>query len=167
MITKAGYAVMLANFLGCLHGFNIYSGAGNYAYPTLNVGPSSSCFYYLGRTIRTESGDKVGVSFGTGNTAPTMDDYGLSGDLITTLTATSAAAREAGTGDVSIVYTLTNSGSSEITIREVAWFGYSYIKESGSWFSAMYDRTVLDTPVTIPAGGVGQVTYTICAEMPT
>ena len=29
------------------------------------------------------------------------------------------------------------------------------------------ERTVLETPVTIPAGGVGQVTYTIRMNYPT
>ena len=65
------------------------------------------------------------------------------------------------------VYTITNNNAEEITIREVALHVLFYRTTSGSTNGCVIDRTVLDTPVTIPAGGVGQVEYTITFNLPT
>ena len=109
-----------------------------------------------------------GVSFGDGSVPPTLDDYTLSGSPITTLSITSAVIVSNNEDDASItgVYTITNTGSDEVTIREVAMFRSVPRYTSGN-FTIMLDRTVLDNPVTIPAGGIGQVTYTIRLNCPT
>ena len=118
------------------------------------------------KTLRTEyvSGSGAGgVYFGTGDTPPTLDDYKLSGDVISGISASVDIVCTDGNIDseyaeIKIVYTVTNSNGEEITIKEVALATSSAI---------MIDRTVLDTPVTIPAGGIGQVTYTIRMNYPT
>ena len=105
----------------------------------------------------------AGVYFGTGAVAPSFDDYTFSGDIIHTAQATPTVNTvnldngKAITG----VYTITNTGAEEITIREVGlvWAERKY--------RILLDRTVLDTPVTIPAGGIGQVVYTITLNLPT
>jgi hypothetical protein len=104
-----------------------------------------------------------GVYFGDGDTPPTVDDYTLSGNVLTTGSATVKVTKNFDNDGITItgLYTITNTGDTDFTIREVGLFlnqGYNrYLME----------RTVLDTPVTIPAGGIGQVTYTIRFNYPT
>lgn len=121
----------------------------------------------------------TGVVFGTGTTPPTVDDYCLSGEIIpSTVTATAAKSVESDeTGrTITVVYTLTNTGADAVTIGEIGYFVNSdkaAFATLGSYGNGYYrnigllDRTVLDTPVTIAAGGVGQVTYTIRMSNPT
>ena len=98
-----------------------------------------------------------GVIFGDGDTPANIDDYKLSGNLITTLSGNGLISCEY-VDDKCIatrIFTLTNTGSEDVTIREVATLaGFNY--------QTIIERTVLDNPVTIPAGGIGQVTYTVC-----
>ena len=111
-----------------------------------------------------------GAIIGTGTVPPTMDDYCLSGTLITTFTATGAVTK--GSDDLgeylTALYTITNTGTEDFTIGEIGLIGAGH---SGSSSAAnvkmLLERTVLDEPVTIPAGGVGQVTYTIRMNYPT
>ena len=110
-----------------------------------------------------------GVFFGTGETPASLDDYKLAGDLIQNINAsiniTYSYSKEK--QSVKAVYTITNNNEAAITIKEVALnmqFDYS---SNGSSTGCVIDRTVLDTPVTIPAGGVGQVEYTITLILPT
>lgn len=113
-----------------------------------------------------------GVVFGTGTTAPALDDYCLSGDLITTFAYTVASftvdADDTGV-TITALYTLTNTGDDAFTIGEVGLIASTY--DNSNYKSANYkcllERTVLDTPVTIAAGGVGQVTYTLKMNYPT
>lgn len=102
------------------------------------------------------------VIFGDGDTPPTLNDYRLSGTII----------RLSGNGTVTVnsdengivyksVFSLTNQNSESVTIREVLLMGAT------QQFAAALDRTVLDTPLTIPAGGYGQLEYTIRMNFPT
>lgn len=76
---------------------------------------------------------------------------------------------DSGTG-VRVTYTLTNGGSESITITEIGWFIRNISMATWSTTSIsngntnntgtyMLDRTLLDTPVTIAPGEVGQVVY--------
>lgn len=105
-----------------------------------------------------------GVIFGTGDTAPTFDDYKLSGSMITTITASAAASAVQDNDGCTFVgtYTITNTGDEEITIKEIG-----LLLNSKHGYRHLIERTVLDTSVTIPVGGVGQVTYTIRMDYPT
>ena len=115
-----------------------------------------------------------GVVFGDGATEPSFDDYTLAGSVIKGLTGTISRTGtnngESG-AEATAVITVTNGNSNEVTIREVGYIGYATFYYTNSSNSTggyiMLDRTVLDTPVTIPAGGVGQVTYTIRMNYPT
>lgn len=117
------------------------------------------------RNVRTTISSYTGVIFGSGTTPPTIDDYKLSGDIITTI---SAAVNHTFTTDddgscYQCLYTITNTGTSEITIGEVALFAGAASSSSKKF---LVERTVLDSPVTIPAGGIGQVTYAIRLNYP-
>lgn len=110
-----------------------------------------------------------GVIIGTGTTPPTLDDYYLSGDLITGYTY-SAAVSNTYDGDrvtITALYTITNTSAADFTVGEIGLIAnlYQYNDASGDK-KALLERTVLDSPVTIPAGGVGQITYTITIEYP-
>ena len=105
-----------------------------------------------------------GIGLGTGTTEPLPTDYNLSGNrLLSNLGVTinkNKTYNDDGCKHSSVI-TVTNNNSSDITITEVAWFGYIYQSNTSSFSVAMFDRTLLDEPLTIPAGGTGQITYTI------
>jgi hypothetical protein len=110
---------------------------------------------------------KYGVIFGNGTTPPSVDDWGLSGDMVlsgfTWSAATSYQFDDNGV-EYTGVYTITNTTTNtDITIGEAGLFTLS--NYGGAHI--LLERTVLDTPVTIPAGGVGKVTYTIRLNYPT
>lgn len=105
-----------------------------------------------------------GVHIGTGTTLPTVDDYCLSGDRITTFTNSNAITTEANDNAfvITTLYTITNTADTAITIGEIGVFGYT-----GNNNAVLLEHTVLESPITIEAGGVGQVTYTIRFNYPT
>lgn len=108
----------------------------------------------------------AGIAFGDGNAEPTLDDLTLSGNLITTLSGT--VSRSVTVGDTgcedTYFYTLTNTGSDPVTIRELGIFS-SYVANDADT-ACLIDRVVLDTPVTIPAGSTGEVTYKFKVKYP-
>ena len=120
--------------------------------------------------VQTTLNGKGGVVFGTGNTPPTIDDTTLSGNLISGFSYTKSVTTERGDNGVTFtaLYTVTNNNAEAITISEVAII--ANLSQSNTspdaTYKALVDRTVLDTPVTIPAGGVGQVVYTITFNYP-
>lgn len=122
-------------------------------------------------TVETKQyGTWGSVCFGDGDTAPTIDDYCLSGTVITGISATSnvVASTEGDTNVLTATYTITNNNSTDITIKEIMLnTGYYLTSASSSYTGSIAtDRTVLDEPVTIEAGGVGVVTYTIRFDPP-
>ena len=119
--------------------------------------------------VRTASGNNsIGVVFGDGSDPVSADDYCLSGNIIGGIASSASISRVhcAEYAEFTAIYTITNGGSAEITISEIGYYGmlpYS----STAFMSTLVERTVLDSPVTIPAGGVGQITYTIRMNYPT
>lgn len=109
-----------------------------------------------------------GVIIGDGDTAPTVNDYKLSGNLISTFTYSAAVTAEDTDDGVIItgLYTITNSGTETITIKEIGLVA-TPTNNSGLRYRLLIERTVLETPITIEPGGVGQVTYTIRMNYPT
>ena len=119
--------------------------------------------------VRTSLESNGGVIFGTGNTPPTIDDTTLSGDLVSGFSYNSNVSAERGEDGVTLtaLYTVINNNAEAITISEVALIANLYNNNTQAMYKGLLDRTVLDTPVTIPAGGVGQVEYTITLNLPT
>lgn len=114
---------------------------------------------------------KAGI--GTGTTPPKFDDYTFSGSEIRTIsslvTSTSKTVEEDGI-TISTTWTVTNTGAEAITIGEmVYWGGYNGSASSNNTSTTpmCIERTVLEEPLTIEAGGVGQLTYTIRLKYPT
>ena len=103
------------------------------------------------------------LMLGTGTTAPTADDYHLESPVTTNLSCDSVSVSR-----TSLIKTYTatfaNSGSSDITVTEVGFIAYIYYQYSNTSENTgdfLMDRTVLDTPVTIPAGESRTITYTL------
>jgi hypothetical protein len=136
-------------------GYNTTSG---YTIPSL---------YSLAKSLTSNSG----VVLGSGTTPPTMDDYTLSGEVFTNFTFTADVKKEIDEDGVTFTanYTITNTGDSDFTIGEIGLL--STLSEStGSGYAenkGLLERTVLDAPVTIPSGGIGQLTYTVRVNYPT
>ena len=105
-----------------------------------------------------------GVIFGDGNTPPTENDYFLSGNAINTLTVACGVTTSEEDGKIVVTgtFTITNISDADITIREVGTFGCGY--NGNSPIAILIDREVLDTPLAIPAGGIGQVVYKIAVS---
>ena len=124
----------------------------------------------------TSESDAKGVIFGNGNTAPTINDHALAGDHLTTATITPSFSYTRDTDGITSIcqYTILNNGTDAFTVSEVGlaipWYGKKTTdnsSSSGKYYPVLIERSLLDTPVTIPAGGVGVVTYTIRMDYPT
>lgn len=115
------------------------------------------------------TGIAPGVWFGSGNTPTTLDDYCLSGSRVTTFKAVTSLDRSVDEDGMTCTatYTITNTASEPITIAEIGLVAKRSVSGSGNGAHLLLERTVLDSPLTIPAGGVGQVTYTIRMNYPT
>lgn len=137
---------------------------------TSNFNGSWNNFYDYMTQINTNRSNlkSNGVVFGTGNTAPALGDYCLSGDFIKGFAASYTIEQtDADDGyTMSVVYTITNNNSEAITIGEVGIVEYAHNGNNVNGY-VLTERTALDTPVTIPAGGVGQITYTVRMNYPT
>lgn len=101
------------------------------------------------------------LMLGTGTTAPAADDYHLESPITTNLSCDSVSVSRTSLTKT-YTATFTNSGSSDITVTEVGFIVYiryfnSNTSENSDHF--LMDRTVLDTPITIPAGESRTVTY--------
>ncbi|MGM9640167.1 MAG: hypothetical protein ACI3V3_02235 [Faecousia sp.] len=147
---------------------NIGTSGNTLATYTLNferfVSPNDSCEYPSLKKVRTSYNSYGGVIFGNGNADANLDDYSLSGDIVpvSTYSVSINHVVENDKSTISAVYTITNTGDESITIKEIALkMGYT----NNSQY--LIERTVLDNPVTIEPGGVGQVTYTITFTYPT
>ena len=108
----------------------------------------------------TKNQSNGGVAFGNGTSGPSVDDYTLSGSLVTAFTSSALMSKTGNT--ITVTYTLT--ATEDITISEIGLFSLYY---NGNRYPFLVERTLLDEPVTIPAGGVGQVVYTINLNIPT
>lgn len=101
------------------------------------------------------------VEFGNGTTPATVNDYKLESEITTGISVASQDFPTTEQTDKYILWTATFGvkASVETTISEIGLFSHVYTS-SGS-FLTLVDRTVLDEPITIPAGQSKQITYTI------
>lgn len=104
----------------------------------------------------------AGVILGTGDTAPTLYDYKLAGDLVTgfTYSHTVTSGKDEKGPWARAKYTITNNNAAAVTIKEIALLAGSTV--------CMIERSVLEKPITIEGGGgVGQIEYTVRYDVPT
>lgn len=134
-----------------------------------NAGYSSSPGDWLAfRTfsVTTDAISGSGICLGAGTTPPTVDDYTLESMITSGFSCVVATSLDE---DNNAVWTITinNTSKASITIGEVGYRSYGYFGENTGTAYYLYERTVLDSPITIEPGGVGQVTYTIRMNYPT
>ena len=60
-------------------------------------------------------------------------------------------------------FTITNTTEKELTITEIALYGY-FIDETGAGVNVLLDLTRLPNPLKIPVGGVGQIEYDLSVD---
>lgn len=124
---------------------------------------SAAAFPHAFREMRKFAADpnSEGVSFGTGTTPPTVNDYSLEATISSGLTVATPSVTTVTQTDSYLEATVTFGvlASVETTITEI---GYKMVCSVPSGSDAfLVDRTVLDEPITIPAGQSKQITYTI------
>lgn len=120
--------------------------------------------------------DQAGIHIGSGTTAATEDDYKLQAQITSGFSSSVVQSHEMdndGNDVLNLDVTITNTGSSSITINEI---GYVLdVMTSGSQGAnvgtgsrkLMLDRTVFGTPVTIEVGGYETIRYSLKTTLPT
>lgn len=97
------------------------------------------------------------IYLGTGNVTPTIDDYKLSGELVTGLTSQQKSTT-ANNNSITFSAIATNNTESPVTIKEIGLGGYL----TGSTPSVvLLTRDVLATPVTLNVGDSKTFSITI------
>ena len=120
-------------------------------------------------TSYVEATSIQGIMAGTGTTPPTEDDYSLESPLLSgaSKTLTPVFSLDAnGNPIVSVDITIPNTGDSPITVSEIGYIVNVRCSATSGGSSAsnkriLLDRTLLSSPVTIPAGSSATITYTL------
>lgn len=176
MFTKSWYVAQGAHFIGDYNGeITVKSVTGKDRKVTASSAPLTSFWgtdtAYLNATLNyvAQSYETYGgVIFGDGTVAATVDDTRLSGNLISGFTYSKVLTKTISDTKVelSVLYTITNTGSAAFTISEVGLISASGTSGKSEDYKVLWERTLLDNPVTIEPGGVGQVTYTLTMNLP-
>lgn len=95
------------------------------------------------------------IAVGSGNTAPTANDYSLESE-VTGLNNIGVFINN-GVNGFTISGTITNTTSNNVTIKEYGLYGY----QAGDAKWTMLTRTVLDNPVTLEAGEITTITINL------
>lgn len=164
MILKGFYDALFAQFSGIDGYVTNINGSSKSVKANNSANWIMSLSSYVTELATSKTG--YGYQFGTGDTPAIFTDNGLRGDFISGLAATFSKSVEDTDGGkmLKILATITNNNSTEVTIKEVCIVTYA---NNGNIGNFAIERTVLDTPVTIAAGGFGQVEYTIKFNYPT
>lgn len=137
----------------------------------LNGGSSVNLITSLSTTTGSNSAN--GIAVGSGDTPATENDYTIE-SIITTLTTSATPTvtphYDTTTGKyvISVDLTLSNATSADIIVKEVCRFsrvvkgtnlGDAATSSQSNWVTILIDRTVLETPLTVPAGGAAVLRY--------
>ena len=158
MLTKNFYSFMRYEFQNTASTFTATDGT---AHKDIDFKTSDPPFVVMKKWAAKIS--TAGVSFGTGTTPATASDYCLESILGTTqisasVPSTVSYSRVDTYEEYSVTFGVTNETADAITISEV---GLPIYSNNSPYPYVLVDRTVLDTPITIPAGQSKQITYTI------
>lgn len=96
------------------------------------------------------------IYLGTGNVTPTIDDYKLSGELVTGLTS-QGKSTTANNNSITFSAIATNNTESPVTIKEIGLGGYYNNPD----YVVLLTRDVLTTPVTLNTGDSKTFSITI------
>jgi hypothetical protein len=159
-IDYAGTQRTLYNYDG--HSSFVEGSLSSAIFPTSMPGAVSHIMCANNTVLDTKS---YGIRFGTGTTEPSVNDYNLSGTLITGISILSTSSKEVTFTDngavVVTTYDVKNTSGAELTIGEIGLFARMSYNGSSYTSSFLIDRTLLDEPVVIPADGFAQIKYTL------
>ena len=116
---------------------------------------------FSGMCAYNYAGGSQYVLFGNGTTPATVNDYKLESPITSNITVANPSSTTTEQTDNYILWTVTFGvkASVETTISEIGLFSKAHM--AGGAAETLVDRTVLETPITIPAGQSKQITYTI------
>lgn len=142
----------------------VYRGPDYQYYPQI-TGLSSNCNIctsstnYDGTTVPASRANFTGceIYLGTGNITPTINDYKLSGELVTGLTS-QAQDTSATNNSITFSAIATNNTKSPVTIKEIGLGGYAL---GSTACVVLLTRDVLPTPVTLNVGDSKRFSITI------
>ena len=159
MLTKNFYSYMRLVFQKATSTFTLTDGSVSTISSTTNSQPPFEIMKNWADAVRA-----TGVAFGTGTTPATVSDYFIESILTKTEISVSTPSavnfsRYDTYEEYTVTFGITNKTAEAITISEVGLTAIPYSYSTASY--ALVDRTVLDTPITIPAGQSKQITYTI------
>jgi len=121
--------------------------------------------YNLYRNVTFSNGS--GIIVGNGDTPATEDDYALESKITSGLTASNSTYTfgvDDGNPYLEYLFTLTNTTGADIVVKEIGYVQplQSATTSGGNASSSgnyLIDRTVLSTPVTVPANGSAAIKY--------
>lgn len=136
-----------------------------------NFYPLDSYFTNAVTNLLPDNGTR-GFAFGDGTGSPSFGDYTLFGNCVSgySFSKTMEYKYDGVSSSIEVVFTITNNNSESITISEIGLFDFEQHKAgTSSWKHLLYmiEHTVLDSPITIGPGSVGQVVYTLKLNHPT
>lgn len=146
-----------------------YTGATYYITPNT----FGSAFPYSATQTLTTSASSTGFCVGSGTTAATENDYNLESQITSGISSSVVVNPYLDDNNdpcVDFDLTITNTGSTPLTIAEIGYKQNIYCTTAQGGTSASYklcllDRTVLDQPVTIPASDYAVIRYTIKTDI--
>lgn len=113
----------------------------------------------MNHLAKSSSNANLYLKVGTGTTAPTENDYELAA-VNTDVSCDTVIVGNSANYTKTYTATFSNPTSSDITVTEVGLYGkISYNSQSEFYMDVLLDRTVLTTPITIPAGESKAITY--------
>lgn len=132
-------------------------------YGSGSIGMWFSAVNSLSTVNTTPTNGRGYIILGSGTTEPTPEDYCLESQITENLSCDSVSVSR-NTTIKTYTATFSNSGTSPMTVTEIGYVSrtsYAYNAGENSFDNFLMDRTVLDTPVTIPAGESRTITYTL------
>lgn len=183
MLTKWGKKLAtMSNDGNAIYNFPL-TGAGDAKAVIIAKNPSGTEFYtgpialnasnnLLTSITASGSSSSYGIAVGTGDTPATENDYTIETMITSGLSLSSTRASEydseAATYNAYLNMTFSNSTASDIVIKEIckfvklyksSTFGASVNTSAVNGMCCMVDRTVLETPLTVPANGSAVLRY--------
>lgn len=113
----------------------------------------------MNHLAKSSSNNNLYLKVGTGTTAPTENDYELQ-TVNTDVSCDTVVVGNSANYTKTYTATFSNPTNSDITVAEVGLYGnIMFDAPNEDYMDVLLDRTVLTTPITIPAGESKAITY--------
>lgn len=147
--------MVVNNFKKVMAGI-LYNGASTEVKHIDNTTYSYTANRFMPYQYDTLASDRNGyIAVGSGNTAPTANNYTLESEITGLNNVGNFVNNEV--NGLTISATITNDTNSDVTIKEYGLYGYQ--SADNKW--TMLTRTVLDSPITLEAGEIATITINI------